>query len=49
MNRERQKRCRSLSMEKSLRCLVKKISENVSVRRNLFLNRETCFLRKDAG
>lgn len=34
---------KSLSIEKHLGFLIKKLSEKVSVWRNLFLNRETCF------
>ena len=37
---------KSLSIEKHLGFLIKKLSEKVSIWRNLFLNRETCFKRK---
>jgi len=46
MNRNPQKGLKSLSIEKPFGYLITKLSKNVSVWRNLFLNRETSFKRE---
>jgi len=48
MNKEMENGLKSLSIEKPLSFLIKKLSEKVSAWRNLFLNRETFFERKYA-
>ena len=48
MDRSPQNRFESLSVEKHLSFLIKKLSEKVSAWRNLFLDRETFFERKYA-
>ena len=48
MNRSLQNGFKSLSIEKPLGFLIKKLSEKVSAWRNLFLDRETCFGHKCA-
>jgi len=46
MNRNPQNELKSLSKEKPLGFLIKKLSEKVSAWRNLSLDRETCFGHK---
>jgi hypothetical protein len=46
MNRSSQNGSKSLSIEKPLSFLIKKLSEKVSAWKNLFPDRETCFERK---
>jgi len=48
MNRNPQNGLKSLSIEKPLGFLIKKLSEKVSAWRNLFPDRETFFERKYA-
>jgi len=48
MNRNPQNRLKSLSIERPLDFLIKKLSEKVSAWRNLFLNKETYFKREYA-